>query len=150
MKKRKIPVILSGLTILSMCGGLLGVIIGLISVINIELIKIFARIPGYASIYSLTKESILLYPYVKMLLYGVSFIGALQMFRYRRAGFFKYSIAQIILLIIPYFMWNQIPIVVFFTDLPDMIFTFAFIGTYSLYFIQKEIKVDQDESGTEK
>lgn len=150
MENRKRPFILVGLCILSMGGGLLGLLIGVLSIIDVETIKIFARIPGYASIYSLTIGAYGLYPYVKVLLYGVSFVGALQMFQLRKSGYFMYSGAQLILLVIPYLMWNQIPIVVFFTDLPDMIFTFAFIGAYSMYVSKMDPIVNQEESGTEK
>ncbi len=151
MKTRKRPLIFTVLTFFSMGGGFLGVLIGILSIIDVELIRVFARIPGYASIFSLTTQSHMLYPYVKVLLYGISFAGALFMFQSKRKGFFMYSGAQLILLIVPYLMWNEIPVVVFFTDLPDMIFTFAFIGAYSLY-LSSTLKQDQlaDATGTEK
>ncbi|HPB02127.1 MAG: hypothetical protein AB7V36_06490 [Bacteroidales bacterium] len=150
MEKGKRSVVLTGLCILSMGGGLLGVLIGVLSIIDIELIRIFARIPGYTSIYSLTYDAHFLYPYVKVVLYGLSFVGALQMLRLRKAGYFMYSVAQLVLLIVPYLMWNLMPVVVFFTDLPDMIFSIAFIGAYSLYFFQGSFAADQEKSGTEK
>jgi len=133
MEKKKKSVFLIGLCVLSMMGGLLGVLIGVLSIIDVELIKIFARIPGYASIYSLTVGSHFLYPFVKVVLYGTSFFGAFSMLRLRRRGYYMYSVAQLLLLIIPYLLWNLSPIVVFFTDLPDMIFTIAFIGAYTLF-----------------
>lgn len=150
MEKRKRSVILIGLCILSMGGGLLGVLIGVLNIIDVDMIRVFARIPGYASIYSLTVDAHFLYPYIKVLLYGVSFVGALQMLKLRKQGYYMYTAAQLILLIIPYLMWNQIPVVVFFTDLPDMIFTIAFIGAYSLYLSQMKSSSDQENSGTEK
>jgi len=150
MAKRKRSLILAGLCILSMGGGLLGVLIGILSIIDVEMIRMFARIPGYASIYSLTVGAHFLYPYVKVLLYGVSFVGALKIFQLRKAGYYMYTSAQLILLIIPYLMWNQIPVVVFFTDLPDMIFTIAFIGAYSLYISQMDSAENQEATGTEK
>ena len=150
MEKRKRSVILAGLCILSMGGGILGVLIGVLSIIDVDMIRIFARIPGYASIYSLTVDAHFLYPYFKVLLYGVSFLGALKMFQLRKSGYFMYTVAQLILLIIPYLMWHQIPVVVFFTDLPDMIFTIAFIGAYTLYLSQMKSASDQEKSGTEK
>lgn len=150
MKKRKRPWILIGLCVLSMGGGLLGVLIGVLSIIDIEMIKFFGRIPGYASIFSLTNEAHFLYPYVKIILYGISFTGALYILKLRKTGFYMYAAAQIILLIIPYLMWSSIPVYTFFADLPDMIFTFAFIGAYMLYLPYMNPKQDQEASGTEK
>lgn len=132
-RKRKRSIVFISICILSMLGGALGVFIGIISLIDIDLLSIISRIPGYTSIKSLTFGSSSIYPYLKVLLYGFSFTGVLMMFLLKRQGFIIYSIAQIILLIIPYFVWNLKPIVVFFTDLPDMIFTFAFIAAYWIY-----------------
>lgn len=141
---------LTVLCIFSMGGGVLGVLIGILSIIDIELIKVFARIPGYASIFSLTNEAHFLYPYVKIILYGVSFTGALYILKLKKTGFYLYSTAQILLLVIPYLMWSSIPVYTFFADLPDMIFTFAFIGAYTLYLPYMNPVPDQDTNGTEK
>lgn len=134
--KTKRSIILRSLCILSMGGGFLGILIGVLSIIDIDLINSLGinRIPGYATIKSLTLGSDAIYPYLKILLYSVSFTGALLMLMKRRKGIYFYVISQVILLIIPYFTWNLRPIVVFFTDLPDMIFTFAFIAAYWIYY----------------
>lgn len=131
--KKKRPFFLVLLTILSMCGATLGILISVFSIFDVEYVKLFSRIPGYTSIYSLSARASFLYPFVKLIIYLVSFFGAFLMFNLCRNGFYFYIFAQLSLLIIPYFMWNSEPIVVFLTDLPDVIFTVAFIGAYALY-----------------
>ncbi len=134
--KTKRSIIFRALCIMSMGGGFLGIIIGVLSIIDLDLLNLIHRIPGYTSIKSLTWGSDAIYPYLKIVLYGASFIGALMMLLKKRRGFWIYSIVQILLLIIPYLTWNLKPVVVFFTDLPDMIFTFAFIGAYWIYYFE--------------
>lgn len=150
--KTKRSIIFRALCIISMGGGILGVFIAALSIIDLELLNLIHRIPGYTTIKSLTWGSVAIYPYLKIVLYGASFTGALLMLMKKKKGFIFYSAAQIILLIIPYFTWNLKPIVVFFTDLPDMIFTFAFIAAYWIYYseidftFQKEDAIGQESS----
>lgn len=144
--KTKRSLIFRGLCILSMGGGFLGVIIGILSIIDLDLLNLINRIPGYTTIKSLTWGSNAIYPYLKIVLYGSSFIGALLMLMKNKKGFYFYAIAQFILLVIPYFSWNLNPIVVFFTDLPDMIFTIAFIASYWIYYSEIDFTYSHTEN----
>ncbi|PLW94932.1 MAG: hypothetical protein C0592_01315 [Marinilabiliales bacterium] len=155
--KTKRSIIFRVLCYLSMGGGFLGVFIGILSIIDLDLINVLNinRIPGYTTIKSLTWGSDAIYPYLKIVLYGASFTGALLMLMKRRRGIYFYTIAQGILLIIPYLTWNLKPIVVFFTDLPDMIFTIAFIAAYWIYYSEidfiyiKPEELNQESSNEE-
>lgn len=135
---------------MSMLGGAFGVLLGVLSAIDPELISFASRVPGYASIKSLTTDANIVYPYLKIVLYGFSFAGALLMFMLRKRGYMMYAIAQSLLLIIPYLTWNKEPVVTFFTDLPDMIFTIAFIAAYALYLPEMGKSQETEAIGAEK
>lgn len=149
-KIRKRPFWLSVLCICSFIGSSFGFLIALISIINPTWLSFASQIPGYTSIKSLTIQSIALYPYIKMLLYLFSFWGALLMFKLNRKGFYIYASAQIALLIVPFFAWNETPIIVLLSDLSDYIFTFAFIGSYALYIRDMSINRTQAPEGKVK
>lgn len=122
------------LSLLSMLGGLLGILISLLSIFYPSGLDWVTRIPGYVNIKSVTLDAHWLYPYAKIVLYTVSFWGAIEIFRFRRRGVWLYSGAQVVLLILPYLMWNKSFLLTFFTDLPDLYITTAFIGSYALYY----------------
>lgn len=150
MKTRKKSVLFIAMCVMSAIGGTFGVLLGVLSIIDLDLISFASRVPGYTSIKSLTFGASSVYPYAKVVLYGLSLAGAIMMFQLRRRGFFFYAAAQLLLLIIPYLTWNQPVALVFFTDLPDMIFTFAFIGAYSMYLPMMNQASAPEASGTEK
>ncbi|PKP05098.1 MAG: hypothetical protein CVU11_01495 [Bacteroidetes bacterium HGW-Bacteroidetes-6] len=150
MKKRKKSVLFIALCVMSAMGGTFGVLLGVLSIIDLDLITFAARVPGYTSIKSLTYDASTLYPYAKIVFYGLSLAGAIIMFQLQKRGFYFYASAQLALLIIPYLMWNQPAALVFFTDLPDMIFTFAFIGAYAIYLPAMRQVSLPEASGTEK
>lgn len=147
MKKQR-HIIFRSLCIMSMAGGAFGVLLAVLSMIDPELISFASRIPGYVSIKSLTMGAHVSYPYFKFVLYALSFTGALLMFLLKPRGFYFYSISQLLLLGLPYFTWNLSVTYTFFADLPDMIFTFAFIAAYAIY--RPAIPVNQETLGTVK
>ncbi len=150
MKTRKKSILFVALCAMSAMGGAFGVLLGVLSIIDLDLISFASYVPGYTSIKSLTYGASSLYPYAKVVLYGLSFAGVIMMFQLHKRGFYFYAVAQIILLIIPYLMWNQLAALVFFSDLPDMIFTFAFIGAYSIYLPTMNQASLSEASGIEK
>jgi len=126
--------VLKFLASLSMAGALLGIIVALISIVYPHGLHLVAKIPGYANIKLVTDDALWIYPYVKVLLYIVSFLGAYELFWMKRRGFWLYVTAQVALLVLPYFTWNKMPMLIFVMDLPDLYFSFAFIGAYALYY----------------
>jgi len=150
MNKKKRPFVFAALCLMSMAGGAFGVLLAVIGIINPELLQFATYIPGCTSVKAVTQNAHFLYPVVKIILYSISLWGAISMYRLRKQGFLLYCIAQVLLLIIPYLMWNFSALEVFFTDLPDFAFTIAFIGAFALYLPVMTQAVVSDESGTEK
>lgn len=147
-RTRKRPLWLTILCLCSFIGSSFGFLIAVISVVNPEWLSFANQIPGYTSIKSLTIQSIAVYPYLKMTLYAISFWGVFLMFNLKRKGFIFYSAAQFLLLVLPFFAWNETPMIVFLSDLSDYIFTIAFIGSYALYL--RDMKNNQEPAGKVK
>ncbi|MCX7696322.1 MAG: hypothetical protein N2Z72_01345 [Bacteroidales bacterium] len=122
------------LSSLSILGGATGIVISLISILYPSGLDWISKIPGYANIKLVTLEAHWSYPYIKLFLYAISLWGAFEIFLFRRRGFWLYTSAQVMLLIIPYFLWNKDFFLTFLADLPDLYITFAFIGSYALYY----------------
>ena len=150
MNKKKRPFVFATLCLISMAGGVFGVLLAILGMIDLELLTFATYIPGYTSVKAITLNAHLLYPVVKIILYSISFFGAFTMFRRLKSGFYVYVIAQLLLLAIPYLMWNFSALEVFFTDLPDFAFTIAFIGAFALYLPAMNQAMVSEESGTEK
>jgi len=150
MNKKKRPFIFAALCLMSMAGGAFGMLLAVLGMIDPELLTFATNIPGYTSIKAITLNAAFLYPMVKLILYGLSFFGALTMYRLRKSGFYFYSISQLLLLAIPYFMWNVSALEVFFTDLPDFAFSILFVIAFSLNISSMNQVPVSEESGTEK
>lgn len=64
---------------------------------------------------------------VMSIFYIISFIGALMMWKQRKKGFHFYTMAQLLMLLIPFFMVTGYTI-----PIPNALITSVFIGAYGL------------------
>ncbi len=93
-----------------------------------EAIRTLTRIPQY-------------YFFIVALFWGLSFYGALSMWKLRKTGFHCYTLAQLILLLIPLVFLGKS-----YVSLGDIMFTLLFIAYYaSVIYFWKKSHDDEDQ-----
>lgn len=147
MKKTKRNFWLIFLTTLSFIGGLTGIIVYLTAIFSFESLTIFNIIPGFTSVKSAVYDSHFLYPYIKVILLMGSVLGVFWMFNLKKKGFVLYSIAQILMLIVALVLSNNKLFMAFLDETPNIIFTIAFIASYS-FFLKDFKKAENTKSET--
>lgn len=133
MKKTKKPFWLILLTMLSLCGGLIGIIVYLTAIISFESLSIFNFIPGFTSVKSTVSDTHFIFPYLKTTLLICSMLGAFWMFKMQKKGFVLYSTAQLLMLVIAFVLSKNKILVTLIDETPNIIFTIAFIVAYSFF-----------------
>ena len=133
VKTNKQNKLLYVLCILTFIGSSFGLIVSILSIININLIDFVIDIPGYTSLKTNTKDAHFLYPVFKALFNITSLLGAFYMLKLRKIGFFIYSISQIILPSLSFAFFDYPLFHTFSIALPAYIFGVAFILLYALH-----------------
>ena len=115
---------LSALCVLSFIGSSAGMIAYMLASLFFEKAKVI--IDKYSSMHSFDAISPLYFA-LFMTLSAVSLAGAIRMWKLHRDGFFFYTAAQILMLVLPVFWlgWNSFSV-------PGLIFTLIFIVGYGL------------------
>lgn len=132
-KSRKRHWLLPVLCFMTFAGSGFGIVVSLLSVINIKLIAFTTQVPGYTSVATNTFDSHISYAILKTLLYGLSITGAFLMLKSKRRGFYLYTAAQILLPLISFLFFPYPYMHVFSIVIPEFIFAIAFISLYALH-----------------
>jgi hypothetical protein len=131
--KRKRHWLLPVLCIMTCIGSGFGLLISVLSLIDIQLIKFVIQIPSYTSVATNIADAHFSYSLVKILLFSLSIAGAYYMLKLKKRGFFMYVAAQLLLPLIS-FVFLPYPLFQIFTIvIPEFIFAFAFIALYALH-----------------
>ncbi len=125
--------ILPVLCILTFLGSGFGFLISILSLVNIEFILFIKQIPTYTSVITHITDSHYSYSIVKAFLFAFSIAGAFFMLKGKLKGFFIYLIAQSLLLVISFFYFPYPTMQTLTIVVPEIIFTIAFFGLYSLH-----------------
>ncbi len=118
------PTFLTVLCILSFIGGGIGVLGGLLGIVAVGAMgSMFADIPGMGAIIGASTA----YMVMALLIAGASLYGAIQMWKLKKQGFYIYTGAQVVSLILPMVMlpgagFNGVA----------FLFTALFIGLYAM------------------
>jgi len=132
-KDKKRHWLLPVLCIMTFIGSGFGLLIAVLSAVDIQLIQFVMKIPGYTSVVSNVADTHFTYELAKIVLYAFSIFGAYQMLHLKKRGFVFYSVAQVLLPIISFFFFSYPFFQTFTIVLPEFIFGFAFIALYALH-----------------
>jgi len=130
MNKLRRPDFLSALCILTFIGSSFTFAIYLLASLFFK--RASEIIVEYSAWHS-TNDITPLYFTILMVLSALSLTGAIRMWKLYRDGFFIYTVAQILLIIIPIFWVNSQTL-----STVNLIFTFIFIGGYALNFLRNK------------
>ncbi len=132
-KEKKRHWLLPVLCYMTFVGSGFGLLIALLSVVDIRLVQFVMKIPGYTSVVTNITDTHFSYGIVKIVLYSASIFGALLMLKRKRRGFIYYSSSQILLPAISFFFFKYPFFQTFTIIIPEIIFGFAFIALYALH-----------------
>ncbi len=121
------------LCILTFIGSGFGILVSVLSLIDMDLLRFTINIPTYTSVITNIADSHYSYSIVSTILYFVSIIGAIYMWNLRKKGFFIYSLAQLALPTMSFFYFPYPLAHTFSILIPNYIFAIAFIAMYSLH-----------------
>lgn len=118
------PTFLTVLCILSFIGSGLGVLGGLLGILAVGAMgSMFADIPGMGAVIGASTA----YLVIALILAGASLYGAIQMWKLKKQGFYIYTGAQVVSLIIPMVMLQGAGF-----NAVGFLFTALFVGLYAM------------------
>jgi hypothetical protein len=132
-KDKKRHWLLPVLCFMTFIGSGFGLLVALLSVIDIQLIEFVMKVPGYTSVVANIADTHFSYGIAKIILYSLSIFGAYQMLLLKKRGFVFYSAAQILLPVISFFFFRYPIFQIFTIVIPEFIFGVAFIALYALH-----------------
>jgi len=117
----------------SFIGSGFGFVVSCLSGINTELITFVNQIPGFTSFITNTRDALSVYPWLKAIFYIGSIAGVLYIWKLKRKGIYIYSCSQILIGVLPFFVFPYPFVQTFAIVLSGLIFIVAYILLYLLH-----------------